>query len=132
MHIPVTAGYAAILAIFFFILSIRTIKIRRAARVAIGDGDNRQLAKAARAHANFAEYVPICLIMIYFLEVTSTQSLAVHAYGLLLITGRLIHAFGISDVDENLNFRVTGMVCTFIVLVGSAVQVLWALAQLMF
>ena len=52
----VTPIYAAILGFVFVTISVRTILIRRKLQIAIGDGDQPLLARAARVHANFAEY----------------------------------------------------------------------------
>ena len=41
-----------------------------------------------------------------------------------LVVGRLLHAFGVSHVRENLRFRTAGMVLTFGVLVSAAVSLL--------
>jgi hypothetical protein len=51
-----TPGYAALLGMIFVILSLRTIRLRlrRRHRVAVGDGDNAELRRAMRVHANFA------------------------------------------------------------------------------
>ena len=75
---PITPIYAAILGLVFVVLSIRTLLLRRQLKVEIGDGDQPMLARAARVHANFAEYVPLSLILIYFLEIQTQTSLWIH------------------------------------------------------
>ncbi len=64
----VTPIYAAVLALVFVGLSVRTIRLRRRARIAVGDGGDPRLARAMRVHTNFAEYVPLALLLIYFAE----------------------------------------------------------------
>jgi len=66
--VPVTPLYAALLGLMFIALSIRTIRLRRRYRVAIGDGRKALLQRAMRVNANFAEYVPLALLLIYFVE----------------------------------------------------------------
>lgn len=90
----------------------------------MGDGGHTGLTKAIRAHSNFAEYTPMCLLLIYLLETVAGAVLMVHAYGVLLIFGRCVHAFGVSQIDENYSFRVTGMACTFVVLIGCSLRLL--------
>ena len=68
MTLSITPVYAAIFAIIFVLLSVRTLRERRKARVAVGGGGNIQLLRAARAHANFAEYTPFALLLITFME----------------------------------------------------------------
>nr|WP_265324035.1 MAPEG family protein [Aeromonas veronii] len=50
--------YAALLALLFVLLSIRTIRTRHSRKVALGHGDDPAMLRAMRVHANFAEYVP--------------------------------------------------------------------------
>jgi len=59
---PITALYAGLLAPLFILLSIRVIDVRRTARISIGHGDDPELLRRMRVHANFAEYAPFALI----------------------------------------------------------------------
>ena len=118
----ITPVYAALLALLFVILSFRTIRYRRRFSVAIGSGDHALLARASRAHGNFAEYVPLALLLIWFIETGAALPLLVHALCLLLLAGRLIHAWGISQEHENLRFRVTGMLMTFLTIIVAALS----------
>jgi len=59
----ITPLYAAIIALIFVGLSFRTLLLRRRLGIAIGTGKNPQLTRAMRVHSNFAEYVPISLIL---------------------------------------------------------------------
>ena len=68
----VTPIYATILGLLFIALSVRTIRMRRKHRVAVGDGNNSELRRAMRVHANFAEYVPLALLLIFFVELDGT------------------------------------------------------------
>jgi hypothetical protein len=120
----ITATYAAVLALVFVGLSVRTIRLRRRARVAIGDGGDKLLARAARVHANFAEYVPLALLLIYFAESSGAPKPAVHALCALLLIGRLVHAWGVSQPKEDFRFRVAGMAMTFAAIVLAALALL--------
>jgi uncharacterized protein len=117
--------YAALFAIFFIVLSIRTIRQRRSLKIGLGDAGNKDMQRAMRVHANFAEYVPLCLLMIYLVEQSGVYAWLVHALGAGLLVGRLSHAYGVSQVRENFKFRVTGMTLTFIVLITCATHLLW-------
>ncbi len=109
----VTPVYASILGLLFVGLSFRTIRLRRRLHVALGDNDNAELRRAMRVHANFAEYVPLTLLLVFFVEMDGSPAAWVHALCLALMCGRLLHAWGVSQVRENFRFRVTGMVLTF-------------------
>ena len=110
---PVIALYAALLSLLFIGLSVRTIRLRRRLRIAIGDADHIEMRRAMRVHANFAEYVPLALLLIYFAEVSGAPVALVHVLGLCLLIGRLAHAYGVSQSEEDFRFRVFGMVMTF-------------------
>jgi len=114
---PTTPLYAALLALLFVALSVRTLRLRYKYRVALGDGGNPELFRATRAHANFAEYVPLALLLIYLAETQGAHIAMVHALGIGLLVGRLSHGFGVSQPTENLKFRSFGMVLTFTALV---------------
>jgi uncharacterized membrane protein YecN with MAPEG domain len=112
--------YTSFLLIFYFILSINTIRKRRKIKIAIGHNENPEMLRAIRAHSNFAEYVPINLFAIYLVESQGAVPLFVHFLGFSLLLGRLLHAYGISQTNENFKFRVTGMSLTFTALLCSA------------
>lgn len=116
--------YASLLAVLFVFLSVRTIRARRSLLIGIGHAENPAMLRAMRVHANFAEYVPFALILIYFVESALARPILVHALGAALLVGRLSHAFGVSREPEDFRFRVFGMVLTFTVMLISATYLL--------
>lgn len=125
MPVPVTPLYAALFGLFFVALSIRTIRLRRRFRVGVGDGDHAELQRAARVHANFAEYVPLSLLLIYFAEAGSGSVLFTHILCVTLLGGRLLHAYGVSRVRENYRYRTIGMVLTFGTIISASLFLLY-------
>jgi uncharacterized protein len=113
---PITALYASLLVPLFILLSVRVIRWRREAKVAVGDGGDAVLLRRMRVHANFAEYVPLTLLMLALAESLQAPALLLHLCGASLVAGRLSHAYGVSRQPENFRFRVTGMAVTFTVL----------------
>ena len=126
----ITPVYAAVLALIYVALSVRVIGARRSARVALGDGGNPALLRRQRVHANFAEYVPLALILMLLAEQQSMPAAIIHALGACLLAGRLFHAIGVSRHPERLWQRVTGMSLTFTALVAGALANLVASAGL--
>jgi uncharacterized membrane protein YecN with MAPEG domain len=126
---PITAFYAGALILVFVALSVRVIGARRAAKVAVGDKGDQGLLRRMRAHGNFAEYVPLAVVLMGLLESLAAPALQLHAMGLALLVGRGLHAFGISRLDEPLWMRVTGMAITFAVLLTGAVTCMILAAQ---
>jgi uncharacterized membrane protein YecN with MAPEG domain len=113
MSLTITPVYAALLALLFIALSMRVIRMRREERVALGDGGNARVLRAMGVHANFAEYVPLALILIMFVEAGGMPGWLIHLLGSVLLAGRLVHAYGVSQSEENYNYRVAGMILTF-------------------
>ena len=109
---PATALYAAILALVFVALSARVIVRRRAARVSIGMGGDAGLERRARVHANFAEYVPLALVLLLLAELSRSPAWLLHLAGIALVLGRVAHAVGLSRRPEDFRLRVAGMVAT--------------------
>ncbi len=121
---PVTPLYAAVLALMFVALSVRTLRMRRQLRIAVGDKGDERMLRAMRVHANFAEYVPLSLLLIYMFEARNGTSLLIHALCVCLIVGRFSHAYGVSRIDEDYRYRVFGMSMTFTALAVSALGIL--------
>jgi uncharacterized protein len=121
MTLSIVPVYASILAIIFVVLSVRTLRMRRKVRVAVGDGGNIQLLRAVRAHANFAEYTPFALLLITFMELKGVSHVLLHAHCAALLVGRCSHAFGVSQIQENFRFRVVGMALTLTTILSSSV-----------
>lgn len=128
---PVTALFAAALAVLLLVLSARVIGARRGAQVEIGDGADRELLRRIRVHANFVEYAPYVLILMGLAESMKAPELAVMAVGTLLIVGRVIHAYGLSQTPHIMRLRVLGMVLTFTALgAGAALCAVYAVMRL--
>lgn len=121
---PVTPFYAALFGFVLVALSIRTLRLRRNLKIAIGHGNVPLLERAMRTHANFCEYVPLSLLLIYMFEILVGSSLWIHVFGAALLLGRLSHAYGVSQVSEDYRFRVTGMALTFTVMIISSTWIL--------
>ena len=115
---------AAILAALFLYLSLGTIKIRRANKIPIGDGDNTRLQLWIRAQGNFAEYSPFILLLLFILENNGVSSIEIAIFGSLLIIARIMHAYSLTKHEQYVDgilqakptFRVAGMMLTFVVM----------------
>lgn len=118
--ITVTPVYASLIALLFVLLSLRVIAARRQSSVPLGDGGDPILLRRLRAHGNFAEYAPLVIVLMALTELQWGTSITLHAIGLFLLGGRLVHAFGVSQEPENYRLRVTGMALTFAALIMGA------------
>jgi uncharacterized protein len=116
--------YAGLLGLMFLALSIRVIGGRRLARVGLGDGGDLGLQRRMRAQANFAEYVPIVLLLMLLAELQGVSAWILHGVGACLVFGRIAHAVSISRDPEPSGGRVVGMAFTFTALGLSSVACL--------
>ncbi len=121
MNLMVTPLYAGLLALWFLILSVRVIRTRGSEKIFIGDGGNTRVARIIRAQANFAEYVPLALIMMAMLELTHHSIYLLHALGILLLVARLLHGYAFSFTQHFLFGRVGGAGLTFFVIAVEAI-----------
>lgn len=107
---PITAS---LLGILFLKLSFAVIGLRTKNKVGLGSGGHDELERAIRAQGNFAEYVPMALILMGCLELNGAPSWLVLIPATLLIVGRLFHAKGINEPPPNFGNRIRGMKLTF-------------------
>jgi hypothetical protein len=120
----VTSFYAGLLAVWFLVLSTRVI-LRRQSGPSLGDGGDPRMLRLIRGHANFAEYVPLIVVMMGLLELGHTSSYLLHALGITLLVGRLLHGYSLSFTDHHKFGRFWGAVLTFLVLGVCALLCVW-------
>lgn len=116
--------YAALLGILFIVISNRVIKTRRQEHIAIGDGDNPRMQRAIAVHNNFAQYVPLTLLLLTFVEMQQAPTILTHMLCLTLLIARLLHAYGVGQMHENFRFRSIATFTTFGVIGLAAVFLL--------
>jgi len=108
--------YAIISTILIIYLSFQVISARRRLQISVGDGNNEELQTAQGAQSNAIEYIPISLLLLFYLEYNGASNWIIHLAGVALITGRIIHAHGL--LNRSFRRRVLGMKITIYVLVG--------------
>ena len=124
----ITALYAGLLALVYVIISGWVIRVRVQQKVFAGDKGDPVMANAMRVHANFAEYVPLALILLFLAEMQGAPALALHAIGAMLLLARIMHALGMASLPHKPPLRGGGAVLTFVVLlVGGAANIAHAL-----
>ena len=116
--------YAAILVLMFVVLSIRVIQMRASAKIGIGTGNDPAMERRIRVHGNFAEYVPLALLLLAFMEMQQQPRTLIHILCLVLIVARIVHAIGVTPVEENFPMRVGSVLATFAVLLIASLALL--------
>jgi len=120
----ITSIYAGLLAIWFVLLSYRVVQ-QRGHGVSLGDGGDQVLLHRIRAHGNFAEYVPIILIMLGMLELGGAKPWLLHALGATLLAARLLHGVALSFTASWKFGRFYGTLLTFILLPVTGGLCIW-------
>ena len=113
------------MALLVVILAVRVVLFRRTAKVGLGDGNNPDLLKRIRVHANAVEYVPLYLLLMLILELNQTAPILIHVFGIVLIVARLLHAWGVSRHSGITTGRALGAGLTVLVMVLMALLLLW-------
>ena len=130
--VPVVSSlYAAVLALIGVVLTARVILGRVRTGVQAGDGGDAALGQAIRAHANFTEQVPIALLVLVLLDAAGTSGGIVHAFGALLVTARLVSAWGLSRSLGATPQRQAGAGLTALVVAASALLLAWRVLPLL-
>lgn len=111
MVLAVTLTAAAAAAIVNLWLSLRVGALRRAHGISVGDGGNEALQRRMRAQLNFAENVPIVLVLIAALEIAGIGETWLAYVAGAFILGRVAHAFGMDGGKAEIG-RVIGVLVT--------------------
>ena len=112
----ITLTYASVLGLVFVVMSYAVVRQRVRAKILLGFGEDMALAAPYRAHANFAAYVPLTLIVIGLLEMAGADDLLLRLLGGGLVVARLLHAWGLYMSPGTSPGRFLGTLLTWIVL----------------
>lgn len=115
-----TPLYAGLLVFLYLVLSLRVIQ-RRQTGAKLGDGGDPLMLRVIRGHGNFSEYVPIALVMMAVLELGHASIYLLHAFGIVLLAGRILHGYAMSFTKRWRFGRVWGTVLTYLVLAAEGV-----------
>ena len=115
--LPITLTIAGAAAILHVWLSLRVSRLRRPLKIGVGDGGNEILLRRMRAHGNFAENMPIFLVLLGFVELAVASNLWLWGAGIVFVLARIAHAFGMDRPGGNV-LRVAGITLSWLVLLG--------------
>ncbi len=117
---------AAVLSLIYLVLTARVVAARLKSKVIIGDdgaesilhGQGTQASPlhiAIRAHGNFAEYVPLALILLASVEAVHAPHLLCRVLAAMLVLGRVLHPIGMAMPAPNA-FRAGGAMLTWVMM----------------
>ena len=117
----ITAG---MLGVWYAFLAVTVIRARYRHRVSLGDGGIPELQARIRAHGNFAEYVPIVLILMGLVELAGGDRTVLLGSGIALVVARVLQAIGVWKRVAPNPFRFIGSCLTLFLLIYYSV---WAI-----
>lgn len=107
--------YIGINLLINLFLAYRVSANRVRSNVMTGTGDDTALYNANRAHVTNVEYTPIVLIGLVALHLLPGSVYVIHAVGLLLTIGRILHAIGLTTAaGKSTPPRLIGTVMTWL------------------
>lgn len=118
------------LTLLYIKISLYVIARRRQYQVLYGPGENSQIAGAIASHSNFVAYVPMLILLMYFVEVVGKAPWwLVIPFGLAIFIGRCLHFQGLKENDEQLSQqrelvlkkRIMGMKLTIFSMIGLSI-----------
>jgi uncharacterized membrane protein YecN with MAPEG domain len=115
LRLEIAAVYAGINILLLMVLAFLVMLGRRKHKIVLGDAGNEDFQRAVRAHANASEYIPAALVGLVTLALfdPATPMWLLHASGISLTAGRILHGFGLHAGALNFG-RVFGMVLTWV------------------
>lgn len=127
LRLEIAAIYAGVNILILLALAYLVVTGRQKHKIVLGDGDNADFRRVIRAHANAAEYIPSALVGIVLLALLepAAPTWLLHASGISLTLGRLLHAFGLHASPLNLGRR-AGVVLTWLAYLLIGVGLIYA------
>ena len=113
--------YAGLLALLLIYLGLRVVQARIRHKVSVGDGGERALTKAMRVQANCAEYAPFGVLLLVLAGLQGMPVWLVHVFGLMLLAGRVLHAYGFGSTPQIVRLRRWGMYLTLTMIGATAI-----------
>ena len=90
----------------------------------MGDGGNAVLIRAMRGQANFIEFAPMCLILLFAMAFLGAPAWVLHLFGIVLTVGRVLHGMHFTRPEAPGWQRSAGATLSFAALVFGAVGVI--------
>lgn len=115
LRLEIAALYAGVNILILLVLAVLVVAGRRKHKISLGDAGNEDFSRAVRAHGNAAEYIPAGLVGILILALMEPAAplWLLHAGGLSLTAGRILHGIGLHTGVLNAG-RMIGMVLTWL------------------
>jgi hypothetical protein len=124
LYLAITSLYAGLIAILLVAASVFVTLGRVKFKVDLGDGGKMEMLQRIRVQGNLVEYAPIALILMGLLEMAGTVSWLLHTLGIVLILGRVFHAYAIYKSPAPTGPRAIGATATWLVILAGGLLTL--------
>ena len=115
---PVFFVCAGLLGLLIVLLTANVSRLRRQKKISLGDGGDRDMLAAIRAHANLVEFAPISLLLIYmasdFYGFWTTAILSI-----VLLVARVLHTGGMLGLIPQGRFLGTSSTLLLLIVVSA-------------
>lgn len=126
----VTPLYALPAAAIYLILWMRVASKRGDTGISFGDAGDIDLLRRVRQHGNCAEWTSFILILMALAEGSGASAWWLHASGVLLLIGRVMHPFGLKLDNAGHPLRYVGnstnLLAALIALIAIGVRAFFA------
>lgn len=122
----ITLGVTAVFVLISIPMAIAVGLRRGKTGISLLHGEDDQLLRLMRAHGNFVEYVPLALLALAGAEIAGAAPWLVAVCGATLLSGRLIHYFGLRAASDSKG-RPIGTGLTTITMLVLSLAILWQL-----
>jgi uncharacterized membrane protein YecN with MAPEG domain len=120
----VTMLYAALCGVLLIALALNIVRLRMGRKIPLGVGEGAAIEQPVRVHGNFTEYAPAFLVLLLLAELGGAVFWFLHLMGAMFLTGRLLHAYGLSTVRTRSFGRFYGSVLSWSAILVLCVYVL--------
>lgn len=117
--LQILLGTIGVLGLIFMMLTVNVQRQRITTNTHLGDGSGgtgtEALLVAVRSHANFAEYVPLSLLLIGGIAYAGVNRYLMLGLCVALVAGRIMHPFGMRLPAPN-PLRAGGIILNWVVI----------------
>lgn len=125
----ITPLYAGLIGLLLIVLSSNVSRLRVRLKVLFGDGGQPELERAIRAHANLTENAPLALILLASVEAQGFSTTVLHVLGIILVVGRVLHAYGLTRNAGTSIGRASGISLTWLMILAASLLAIYSVVS---
>ncbi len=121
----VTILYAGLCGLLLLVISLNIF--REYIRIAVNSVSRSEelWKRAERAQHSFVEFVPMCLILMFMIELHGAPAPVLHSLGITLVCARILHAYGVGKGSAANVMRIIGTQTTYLTLMITSLAAIY-------